>query len=70
MRAAVAWDYLQEPDTFCVDWSSHLNASREEWVDTSFEAGRFEELGAALLQLPAGLNLIVRSSAFWTSVNG
>ena len=53
--SAVAWDYLQEPDTsLYVDWSSHLNASREESVDTSFEASRFEELGAALLQLPAG----------------
>ena len=52
--SAVAWDYLQEPDTsLYVDWSSHLSASRMDLVDTSFEASRFEELGSALLDLPA-----------------
>ncbi|MDG2071519.1 MAG: 2-oxoglutarate dehydrogenase E1 component [Pseudomonadales bacterium] len=55
---AVAWDYLQEPDTsLYVDWTPFLGHSWDTPVDTSFPMQNFKELSNRMGELPDGFVL-------------
>jgi len=64
--AAVAWDYLTEPDSSMhVDWSPYLGHRWDMPSDTKYDLKRFQELGKELHQVPEGFVLQKQVAKIW-----